>query len=115
MGKRSAAPTGASQTTAFPANSRYAQVKTATWTAPDGGAVTYLQRRFCPQPGSMPTMRLAQVQDADRLDSVAARTLGDPLQWWRVADANAAMDPADLTDSPGAWLRVPVPQNLPQP
>ena len=34
----------------------------------------------------------------DRLDLITARTLGDPEQFWRVCDANDALDPAELTD-----------------
>ena len=46
----------------------------------------------------------------DRLDLIAARTLGDPEQFWRVCDANDAMNPVILTEEPGRTLRVPVPQ-----
>ena len=43
----------------------------------------------------------------------AARTLGDPLQFWRVCDANNAMNPPELTEEAGRALRVPVPQVRP--
>jgi hypothetical protein len=105
----------APQSTPFPPTSRYAQVATATYVEADGTSVPYLQRRFCPRPESLQTLAEAVVRNPDRLDSVAARTLGDPLQAWRIADANAAMDPLELADRPGRQLRVPVPQNLPQP
>lgn len=99
----------------FPAGSRYAQVKTATYLAPDGTAIPYLERRFCPPPGTLQTLAEEGVRDPDRMDLVAARTYGDPLQWWRIADAEAALDPRELTDRPGRRLRVPVPLTLPQP
>jgi len=50
------------------------------------------------------------VSQGDRLDLITARTLGDPEQYWRICDANEAMNPPDLTDEPGEVLRVPVPQ-----
>ena len=102
-------------TPAYPPGSRYADVGTVTWTEPDGSTFSYLERRFCPLPERLATLTTAEVREGDRLDGIAARTLGDPLQAWRIADANAAMDPMDLTDEPGRRLRVPVPQNLSQP
>jgi hypothetical protein len=58
----------------------------------------------------MPVLQEVTVTAADRLDLIAARTLGDPEQFWRVCDANNAMDPLDLTTTLGRVLRVPVPQ-----
>jgi hypothetical protein len=115
MSRRSRAASATPPSPHFPANSRYAHVSTATFTEPDGSAVPFLQRRFCPRPEALSILTEAVVHDPDRPDSVAARTLGDPLQWWRIADSNTAMDPLELTDLPGRRLRVPVPQNLPQP
>ena len=39
----------------------------------------------------------------DRLDLITARTLGDPEQFWRICDANDALDPDDLAE-PGRRL-----------
>lgn len=114
MPRHTRAP-GAPQSPTFPAGSRYAQVQQSTYVAPDGTPIPYLQRRFCPRPESLPTLAQAVVRDPDRIDSVAARAYGDPLQWWRIADADAALDPLPLADRPGRRLRVPVPQTLPQP
>ena len=41
----------------------------------------------------------------DRLDLVAHRHLGDPQAWWRICDANAALDP-DALVGPDAEGRV---------
>ena len=46
----------------------------------------------------------------DLIVEITARTLGDPEQYWRVCDANDAMNPAELTVRPGRTLRVPLPQ-----
>jgi hypothetical protein len=50
------------------------------------------------------------VAQSDRLDLIASRTLGDSEQFWRVADANNAMHPLDLTEVVGRVLRIPLPQ-----
>jgi hypothetical protein len=41
---------------------------------------------------------------------VTSRSLGVAEAFWRVADANDAMNPFDLTREPGRRLRVPQPQ-----
>jgi hypothetical protein len=50
------------------------------------------------------------VTQGDRLDLIAARTIGDPEQFWRVCNANNALDPFDLPAGLGRVLRVPIPQ-----
>lgn len=94
----------------FEPTSRYANLKTATYTAADGREISYVRRRFLPQGESQPLLVEATVINGDRLDLITNRTLGDPEQFWRVADANNAMNPVDLTGEPGRILRVPIPQ-----
>ncbi len=94
----------------FDHTSRYARLATATHKTSGGRTVTFLRRRFLPQGERMPLLVEVIVTDGDRLDLITARTLGDPEQFWRIADSNNAMDPFDLTGEPGAILRVPVPQ-----
>jgi hypothetical protein len=94
----------------FEPTSRYYALETATLTAPDGRIIAYKRRRFLPQGESMPLLVEVTVTQGDRLDLITARTLGDPEQFWRVCDANNAMNPFDLTAEPGRTLRVPVPQ-----
>lgn len=94
----------------FEPTSRYYSRPTATYTMPDGRVVTYVRRRFLPRGERLPLLVEATVIDGDRLDLITARTLGDPEQFWRVADANNAMNPFDLTKEPGAIVRVPIPQ-----
>ncbi len=91
-------------------NSRYHRIGTDTLETGDGRIVTYLRRRFLPRGERLPLLVEVTVNDGDRLDLITARTLGDPEQFWRVADANNAMNPDDLIREPGATLRVPVPQ-----
>ncbi len=44
---------------------------------------------------------------------MAATQLGDPLLWWRLADANGAIDPTAMTDPPGRVLRVALAEGVP--
>ncbi len=94
--------------------SRYAALPTATLTAPDGTVTMYVRRRFLPQGAAMPLMRTAAVPPGDRLDLLANRVYGDPLAYWRICDANDALDPlemlAEAAGDPIARLRVPLPQ-----
>jgi nucleoid-associated protein YgaU len=48
------------------------------------------------------------VVQGDRLDTIATKYAGDPLQFWRIADANTEMDAERLTASPGRRLRIPL-------
>lgn len=90
--------------------SRYAACETASFLREDGKEVRYLRRRFLPQPGAMQTLTQVRVQPGERLDLVATRTLGDPLQYWQLCDANAATRPNELVERPDAMLRVPLPR-----
>ena len=90
--------------------SRYIAVERAVYTGADGQPLAYLRRRFLPRGESMPALGEAAVGIDDRLDLIANRALGDPLQFWQICDANDAMNPFDLTAEAGQLLRVPIPQ-----
>jgi hypothetical protein len=77
--------------------------------ASDGNTVPYLKRRLLPQPDAIGIMSVATVRAGQRLDVIAARLVGDPLEFWRLADANNAMNPFDLAAVPGRLLRIPKP------
>jgi hypothetical protein len=95
----------------FDSTSRYHRIETATHHPPDGGdPVRYLRRRFLPRGEAQPLLVELTVIDGERLDLIAHRTLGDPTAFWRLCDANNAMNPADLLAEPGESLRVAVPQ-----
>ena len=93
----------------FDFTSRYAKLPTMTYTAPDGQVIAYVARRFLPVGDTMPLLAQVTVGARERLDLLTYRTLGDPLQFWRIADANNAINPFDLEDD-GRTLRIPVPQ-----
>ena len=94
----------------FDLTSRYFHVENRTWTGPDGRVIVYKGRRFLPQGKSLPFLVEVSVEQSDRLDLIAARTLGQAELSWRICDANDAMDPASLTAIPGRKLRVAIPQ-----
>jgi hypothetical protein len=96
----------------LPPTSRYAEVGTAVWTAPDGREVAYLRRRVIPDPAGLATSGWQRVPDGDRVDLLAARALGEPTAFWRLADANLAFDPAEL-EEPGRIVRVALPEGFP--
>ncbi len=93
----------------FDFTSRYAKLETATFTTQDGEKVAYVRRRFLPAGESLPLLAEVSLQAGERLDLFAFRILGDPLAFWRIAEANNAINPFDL-EQDGTILRVPVPQ-----
>ncbi len=94
----------------FNFTSRYINLETGTYTTKEGGKIAYVRRRFLPQGQEMQLLAEVLVAEGDRLDIVTARTLGDPEQYWRIADANNTLNPSELTDEVGRRIRIPVPQ-----
>ena len=97
----------------FPPTSRYAGVPTSTITGPGGSLIIYLRRRFVPQPERFVEIAEHVVARGERLDNVTAAHLDDPLQFWRICDANRAMRPEDLVRAPGRRLRITLHEGLP--
>jgi hypothetical protein len=96
----------------FPPTSRYYGIATATLTMTDGRPIAYLRRRFIPQPEQFSLLMEHTVVQGDRLDNVVAQYLGDPEQFWRVADANVALRPEELTATVGYRLRITFPRGI---
>src|SRR5438105_2917425 len=97
----------------FDPQSRYYNLPTVQLTTldADGTArlIAYKPRRFLPAPEQMVTLVEHTVSQGERLDHVTARYLGDPLQFWRVCDANRVLAPTDLTDEIGTVIRIAMP------
>ena len=106
---------GAVDISSFPANSRYRGVALAQTTRADGTPLRYLRRRLVPDPVRFATLRLYAVRQNDRPDAIAAGFFGDPELWWRLADANGVIDPAELTAQIGRQLRITAQEDLPGP
>lgn len=91
----------------FQSKSRYYDIENAKLTTEDGLVILYKKRRFLPQGDEMPASREIVVVAGDRLDLIAARTIGDSEQFWRVCDANNTMHPLDLTREAGRRIKLP--------
>lgn len=97
----------------FPPNSRYYGIETLQLASDGGEPIVYLKRRFLPRPERFSAVGEHVVRDMDRPDIVANEYLNDPEQFWRIADANCAMNPSDLTREPGRTLRITLPEGIP--
>lgn len=94
----------------FEATSRYAGVPLALWQPrPDVPPRAYVCRRFIAKPAAIATAVRHLVSGGERPDLLGAKHLGDPLLYWQIADANAVVDPHELTDTPGRRIAIPAP------
>lgn len=107
-----AALLGLSRPSHVPPSSRYATVPTAELVDADGRTVGYFLRRRVPPPEALPTVGHVRVAEGDRVDRLAADVFGDPTLFWRLADANAVIDPAELVAEPGRVLRAADPEGF---
>jgi hypothetical protein len=96
----------------FGPTSRYYGLPTTTIERADGTRIVYVRRRFVPPPERFELLLEHTVAEGERLDHIAARYLGDPEQYWRIADANAAMQPDDLVSNPGERVRITLPEGI---
>jgi hypothetical protein len=99
--------------TLFPQTSRYHAVEILKHTTADGREVAYLARRLLPQQDRFETLQEHVVSEGDRPDNIAAQFLGDPEQFWRLADANNDLNPFDLTAEIGRRIRITLPEGVP--
>lgn len=97
--------------TLFDPTSRYYGIDVAV--REEGGAtIAYLRRRLLPQADRFQLLQEHAVVEGERVDTIAARYLGDPTLFWRLCDANNAMRPAELTEVPGRRLRITLPEGI---
>jgi len=95
----------------FTPTSRYYNIDTLTLETEDELTIVYLNRRFSPLPDNFTIIREHPVTQDERLDNITARYLGDPEQFWRICDANAALNPAEMTEL-GRTLLIAQPEGL---
>lgn len=95
----------------FGASSRYYGLPTATVQGPNGEVLRYVRRRFIPPASRFTVIREYVAREGDRLDNIAAHSLGDPEQYWRLCDANEVLRPEEL-EEPGREMRVTLPAGL---
>lgn len=99
----------------FDPSSRYIRLPLFAATTPDGRTVSYVSRRFLPRPDDYDLLQLHTVTEGDRLDNITAQYLDDSQQFWRICDANDCVSPFDLTEEPGAQIRITLPEGIPGP
>ncbi|QIO61605.1 hypothetical protein [Rhizobium leguminosarum] len=93
----------------FDHTSRYANQKKLQYERPDGRIVSYVARRIIPARESFDTLVDVQLGEGQRLDNIAAMTLGDPQLFWQICDANRVLNPFDLMSGVGRMIKVPMP------
>lgn len=104
---------GAIPSTPFAPPSRYSGVPLGLLQGRPGlPGVPFVRRRFIPAPGTLSIVAQHGVIAGDRPDLLGAKYLGDPLLYWRIADANAVIDPHELTDTPGRRVDIALPPGM---
>ncbi len=98
----------------FPPTSRYHGLETAILETAGGKTIVYLRRRFLPPLDRFHLLQEHRVEQGDRLDNVTFKYLGDPEQYWRVADANPILRPGEL-EAVGRGVRITLPEGIPGP
>jgi hypothetical protein len=97
----------------FAPNSRY--YSSPILIGPSGsasGGIRYVARRFIPPPGRFRLLQEIVIHEGDRLDNLSAQYLGDPEAFWRLCDANVALQPDELTETPGRRIYITLPAEL---
>ncbi len=89
----------------FAKGSRYEKVAEHELTESDGRVLRYKGIRFIPKTTAQFTHVVSQ---GERPDHLAFHYYRDPERFWRIADANHTMWPADLTAEPGRRILIPL-------
>ncbi|MFF8991214.1 hypothetical protein ACF09H_14945 [Streptomyces sp. NPDC014983] len=96
----------------YPRTSRYHDAEIGIHRAADGTEVRYTKRRLLPPVDDEAEPHV--VGAGERPDLLGRRFLGDPGQWWRIADANPVLDPRELTDEAGRVIGIPLAGGFPR-
>jgi hypothetical protein len=100
------------KTNSFAPSSRYNGIDTVTIEGSDGEPIVYVRRRFVPPAESFFLLQEHTVTEGERLDNITNRYLGDPERFWQICDANNAIDPGELTETPGTKIKITLPQGI---
>jgi len=94
-------------TSSIPPGSRYYGIAQAEMETSSGNKIVYLRRRIIPLAEPLDDTQEHMVSEGDRLDNIAASHLGDPEQFWQIADFNNAIKPEELTNEAGKKILLP--------
>ncbi|MEL6718709.1 MAG: LysM domain-containing protein [Bacteroidota bacterium] len=97
----------------FSPTSRYFGIAVEVLQTEQQGEVAYVKRRMIAPPEHFQLLQEHSVTQGERLDHIAHQYLGDPEQFWRICDANAAMHPNELTEHIGSKIRITLPEGVP--
>jgi hypothetical protein len=104
---------GAIPANPFAQNSRYYGVALGRYVSSANEPGTpYVLRRFIPQRRSITIAAEHIVKSGERPEWLAAQLIGDVELYWRLADANAVIDPFELTDRLARRVAIPLPLGL---
>lgn len=95
--------------------SRYRGLPLLTWVDEAGVEHTYVGHRRVPGPETLAMAGVVAVHEQDRLDRIAAVQYGEAVLWWRIADANRALQPGELTGRLGRRLLIAFAEGTPAP
>jgi len=87
--------------------SRYYGIGMGEYKTPDGKSIVFLRRRIIPPADQSEPAQEHMVSEGERLDNIAAGHIGDPEQFWQIADYNNAIKPEELTGEPGGKILLP--------
>jgi len=93
----------------FSPNSRYRDNEDASLVDKDGETHIYRRRRLLPRVEDHQIIHSITRGPEERIDQMAARTLGDGTQFWQLCDANGVLNPNELTAAPRTRVQVPIP------
>lgn len=96
----------------FPQTSRYHTIETTRLVTADGREIIYLKRRFVPAGSTFADLTEHKYAEGERLDNITAQYVGDPTQFWQLADANDVLHPDELTTEIGWRIRIPLLQGV---
>jgi hypothetical protein len=97
----------------FLITSRYYGIPVASFETVADLTIAYVRRRFVPPPERFELLQEHTVSEGERLDQITAQYMGEPEQFWRIADANDAMQPDELTRPVGRRIRITLPEGIP--
>lgn len=85
---------------------RYGHQEVRSYRTAAGTTILYQAPRVLPQAGTVNISERVLVKEGDRLDLAAYKAYGNPLLFYKICDANTAMDPWALL-RPGRRLLIP--------
>jgi nucleoid-associated protein YgaU len=97
----------------FSSTSRYYNIATATMINGTGESIVFVKRRFVPPPDKFFVLQEHTVKEGDRLDNITYQYYGDPERFWQLCDANNAMQPNELTETPDTTIKITLPEGIP--